>query len=83
MWATPFITGQHGTADECLTLYTEAVHKSPGLMDAVPPLFGKRLLCDCPPETPCVADILVAICYDCLMTARLKAREAPGGNHQK
>ena len=34
-----------------------------GLINDIAELFGRTLLCDCPPEKPCIVDILIAMVY--------------------
>ena len=62
-WASPFIAGQHGTPTECLVLYANHLHEG-GLVKDIDELLGKTLLCDCRTEVPCVADVLIAECYE-------------------
>ena len=58
----PFVTGVHGTAEDCLVKYDSHLHATRLVADIVE-LFGKDLLCECPLGTPCVADVLIAEAY--------------------
>ena len=55
----PFVAGQRGTPTECLVLYATPWHEGELVEDAEE-LSGKKLLCDCGTEVPCVADVLRA-----------------------
>ena len=59
-WASPFTVGRHGTIKECLIMYTGYI-SSCHLAGEIHELIGKRLLSDTPEDTPCIADILIAL----------------------
>ena len=60
-WGNPFKVSEHGLK-ECLHLYTkwlaEQFLKNP---DFLTPLRGKDLVCFCPLDQPCHADILLKV----------------------
>ena len=59
-WASPFVTGQHGTAAECFTKYVAWFHEQGqhDLRASLPELAGRELACECAPGQPCHADYL-------------------------
>ena len=57
-FGNPFVIGQHGTRDEVITLYEKKV--IPYLLNYIPQLKGKDLICYCAPKR-CHADILLRI----------------------
>ena len=61
-WASPFTPGLHGTREDTLVQYVDHLH-STGLVGDIGSLRGMTLLCDCPPNVACVADVLVAEYY--------------------
>ena len=68
-WASPFLVGHHGTAEECILHYLDLFRKS-GLVSEVPTLMGKVLFCDIPFCQVSTADVLNAECWSQLGTHR-------------
>ena len=58
-WASPYLVGMHGSPEECVLLYISDLHSSQ-LVKSIGELRGKRLVCECPLNKPCVADALIA-----------------------
>ena len=67
-WASPFLVGHHGTAEECTLLYIDWLHKT-GLAADTQTLMGKVLLCDIPLGEVSTADVLIAECWNHLGTS--------------
>lgn len=65
-WGNDFEIGVDGTAEQCVTLYIEAMHMlriaSPEYFkELLAPLRGKDLACFCPLHQACHADILLKL----------------------
>lgn len=75
-WGNPFITGEHGTRQECVNLYRHLLagllclstgngkeqQASRAYIEAhYTELRGKNLACWCPPDAPCHADVLLEL----------------------
>lgn len=56
-WGNPFLAGYDGTRDEVVDKYLEWIITQPHLMDQLPNLAGKKLLCYCAPLR-CHGDVL-------------------------
>lgn len=59
-WGNPFRIGVHGDRARVLALYADWLPQQPDLMDALPELRGKDLVCCCAPE-PCHAQTLIRL----------------------
>jgi hypothetical protein len=57
-WGNPFVIGKDGDREEVITKYMEHLAESTQLLEAIPTLAGKFLVCYCAPE-PCHGDILI------------------------
>ena len=62
-WKSPWVPGHTCAHDEWLSLYVEHIRRS-DLWDQLPTLQGKRLVCDCPWQDLCEADMLAGLCFD-------------------
>lgn len=56
-WGNPYRIGPDGTREDVLRQYREFLIRSPGLLQEVPALRGKILVCYCAPKG-CHGDIL-------------------------
>lgn len=64
-WGNPFKIGEHGTRDEVVALFREyAEGTTPLTDDDLMELTGCDLVCWCPLDQPCHADILLALAND-------------------
>ena len=70
-WVCPYIAGQDGSHEECMLWFIQHV-RSNCLLSRLPELYGKVLLCDCPLEVSCSADVLIAECFRRLSVRRGK-----------
>ncbi|CAJ1356130.1 unnamed protein product, partial [Effrenium voratum] len=61
-WASPFVQGHTCTTDDWLPLYVDFVLAN--LQAELPALQGKRLACDCGPDSVCEADALAGMVFD-------------------
>ena len=70
LFGNPFFSGHHGTAAECVAKYREAwertmKHDRPyapfGEPVYIGHLIGKDLVCWCPLDAPCHADVLLEL----------------------
>ena len=61
-WASPFVQGHTCTTDDWLPLYVDFVLAN--LQAELPALQGKRLACDCGPDSVCEADALTGMVFD-------------------
>ena len=72
-WVNPFkvgVDGSHATVFMRFLANWTRYHE----LNALQELQGKRLACDCLPQEPCHADILVALYYEQFCTLRQKRR---------
>jgi Domain of unknown function (DUF4326) len=61
-WGNPFKVGEHGirTAEDAVRLYRQALPGMP-IYSRVAELAGHDLMCFCPLDRPCHADVLLEI----------------------
>ena len=59
-WANPHSIREAGGRDQAIRLFEKDLAGSPGLKARVKHLAGKQLLCHCPADLPCHADVLIA-----------------------
>jgi len=59
-WASPFRPGPHGTPEACVRKYSHWLATQQHLLQQVPSLRGRQLLCDCEPQEPCHGEALIA-----------------------
>ena len=61
-WGNPFVVGTPGVpdAETAVRLYRQWLPGSP-LAAELPKLAGHELMCFCPPDQPCHADVLLEI----------------------
>ena len=61
-WGNPFVMGPNkdGSREIVIAKYRTYLSSSPDLLDALPELAGKDLICWCAP-LPCHGDILLAL----------------------
>jgi hypothetical protein len=59
-WGNPFVVGEHGirTAEDAVRLYRQWLPSSP-LYQEMGDLTGHDLMCFCPLDQPCHADVLL------------------------
>lgn len=57
-WGNPFVIGKDGDREEVITLYMEHLLNSRDLLEAIPTLTDKFLVCYCAPEA-CHGDVLI------------------------
>lgn len=57
-WGNPFVVGRDGERGECAELYRNYLWTSPELLEALPELFDRDLICWCKPRA-CHADHLL------------------------
>ena len=62
-WAANEIPGIHCGGDDWLPHYVAHIHQS-GLFDQLEEMEGMTLVCDCPMEVPCKADILIGLLFE-------------------
>ena len=60
VWGNPFHLGKDGSRDDVISSYRTFLGKS-GLIDRVSELKGSRLLCHCPKDLACHADVLAEL----------------------
>ena len=60
-WGNPFVINTHGTRKQVIDKYREWLWKQDSLINSLPELRGKTLLCYCKPQD-CHGDVLAAIC---------------------
>ncbi len=62
-WGNPFIVGRFGTAQECVARYARGLSEKEGLVPYgdLHELRGKNLVCWCPLDQPCHADVLLRL----------------------
>ena len=58
-WGNPFKVGQHGSRDEVLEKFERRLRKTPQIWRAVGSLAGRVLVCHCPLDKKCHADVLI------------------------
>lgn len=59
-WGNPFYIGPDGTRESVLALYEAWVRRQPHLIESLPELVGKVLVCYCKPKA-CHGDVLVKL----------------------
>ena len=59
-WGNPFIVGVHGKQGECVDLYANWILTQNKLLNSLPELKGKDLICWCAPKR-CHADVLLKL----------------------
>lgn len=59
-WGNPFKIGTNGSREEVVLGYAEWLLNNPKLLEAIPELAGKYLVCFCAPEA-CHGDILIEL----------------------
>ena len=64
-WGNPFIIGRDGARDEVIQKFKHYLQGSPHLLDSLPELRGKDLVCWCAPQR-CHADVLLALANQAL-----------------
>jgi len=57
IWGNPYKIGVHGDRDRVIRLYERHIFDSPELLDKLPGLVDKNLVCYCAPKK-CHGDIL-------------------------
>ncbi|CAE7248146.1 unnamed protein product, partial [Symbiodinium sp. CCMP2456] len=73
-WRSPWVAGLNCDPAERLTRYAEFILTE--LWNELDQLWGMTLLCDCPLDVPCEADVLAGLLFDC-------RRGEPGDHHCK
>ena len=58
-WANPFRVRDCATIFDCLQKFEAHLLASPRLLDRLPELAGRRLVCHCRGNAPCHADVLI------------------------
>jgi hypothetical protein len=58
--SSPFLVGQHGTAEECQIKFAERLADSRELQREVAKLCGRAVACECALEQPCHGDVILA-----------------------
>ena len=71
-WCNPYTLRLCSSRDDCLAKYHAYVLGQPSLMNALPELEGRVLLCHCPAGKRCHGDILVALWLE-----RYAVKQAP------
>ena len=71
-WSNPYPLRLCSSRDECLAKYHQYVLGQPSLLNALPELGGRVLLCHCPADKRCNGDILIALWLD-----RFAVKQAP------
>ena len=61
VWGNPFKVGIDGDATECVRRYEIGMLTHPDLRAMVEVLRGKDLVCWCPLDQPCHADVLLEL----------------------
>jgi hypothetical protein len=56
-WGNPYPVAEHGR-DQAIRLYEQHLLASPDLIARLPELRGRQLVCWCPLDQPCHADVL-------------------------
>jgi hypothetical protein len=59
-WGNPFEIGKDGTREEVISKYAGWIQTQPDLLDQLPELKGRDLVCWCFPAS-CHADVLLAL----------------------
>ena len=59
-WGNPFVIGEDGNREEVVGRYEYWIERQLQLMDELPELKGKDLVCWCSP-LPCHADVLMEL----------------------
>lgn len=59
-WGNPFVVGQDGDRQAVVQKYMDFVMSSPTLLEALPELRGKDLVCWCSPQA-CHGDVLLKL----------------------
>lgn len=57
-WGNPFVVGKDGDREEVITKYMERLAETTHLLELIPTLAGKFLVCYCAPEA-CHGDVLI------------------------
>lgn len=57
-WGNPFKIGEHGTREQVVTRYMQYLAERPNLLEAIPELENKFLVCFCAPQE-CHGDVLI------------------------
>lgn len=60
-WGNPFKAGRDGTIEEVLAKYEGHVKSRQDLIDALPELKDKVLICWCDSDSLCHADVLIGL----------------------
>ena len=59
-WGNPFTIGVDGSREKVILKYEAYLRLRPDLLEALPELRGKDLICWCAPQ-PCHADVLLRL----------------------
>lgn len=59
-WGNPYQIGRDGDRSEVIAKFTDYILRSPHLLDALPEIRGKDLVCWCYPEA-CHGDVLLKL----------------------
>ena len=63
-WRTPMVPGHDCSPEEWVARYVDHICSSPELWKALPELQHKILLCDCPWQDLCEADLLAGLVFE-------------------
>ena len=63
-WKSPFVPGHDCSDEEWIAKYVEHVCTCPELWAALPSLCDKILVCDCPWQSLCEADLLAGLVFE-------------------
>ena len=77
IWASPFTAGHDCSEDDWFCLYVN--HVCSQLWDQLPSLHGTTLVCDCPWQSLCEADLLAGLVFDALAPQRPAFVSQAGG----
>ena len=59
LWANPFAIGRDGTREEVIQRYAAHLEASPDLIERLPELAGRTLLCHCGLREKCHGDAII------------------------
>ncbi len=76
-WSTPVTPGHDCTPEEWVVRYVDHICSSDTLWQALPELQGKTLVCDCPWQDLCEADLLAGLVFEATAPAPSPSTPTP------